>query len=118
MKRGRSTGKPTKQEAARIVAAKEGPCMACSVWSVEFGTRCDYEGCDYNHCKSGNIRRGHLFGYALCAWHHRAVPNDGFTPIEMRHVFGPSLMDGSKRFHETYGSDDNLIDRQTKIINS
>jgi hypothetical protein len=28
-------------------------------------------GCDYNHAKSGNVRRGHAYGFALCTWHHR-----------------------------------------------
>jgi hypothetical protein len=111
-----STGKPTKEEAARIVAAKEGPCMACEVWFGLHGARCDYEGCDYNHCKSGNIRRGHLFGYALCAHHHRAVPIDGVKPSVMRVMYGPSMMDGSRLFHETYGDDFTLIAMQTATI--
>lgn len=116
MRKGRSTSKPTKAEAARIVAAKEGPCMACQIWDRDTGDRCDGEGCDYNHCKSGNIRRGHMFGYALCPWHHRAVPLQNYTAQQMRGVFGPSLMDGSRLFHKTYGSDDELIELQTKLI--
>lgn len=116
MKRGKSTGKPTKEEAARIVAAKEGPCMACEIWFFQHAKRCDGEGCDYNHAKSGNIRRGHLYGYALCPWHHRGVPAEGFSAAGMRVTFGPSLMDGSRRFHLAYGSDDDLIESQTATI--
>lgn len=37
MKRGLSTGKPTKREAERIVACKEGPCIACMVLSQRDG---------------------------------------------------------------------------------
>ena len=33
MKRGRSTGKPTREEEARIVACKSGPCVACEIWA-------------------------------------------------------------------------------------
>jgi hypothetical protein len=33
----------------------------------------------------------------------------------MRQIYGPSLMDGSRTFHETYGSDDELITNQTYI---
>ena len=116
LKSGRSTGTPTKAEAARIVESKLGPCMACEIWHRLFDRRCDAEGCDYNHCKSGNIRRGHLAGYALCAYHHRAVPLDGHTSATMRLNFGPSLMDGSRLFRDTYGSDQELIDLQTDII--
>ena len=90
--------------------------MACEVWAEQFGRRCDGGGCDYNHAKSGNIRRGHMQGYALCGYHHRRIPFDGYTHADMRFSFGPSLMDGSRLFHETYGPDDELIELQTKII--
>lgn len=30
-------------------------------------------------------------------------------------IYGPSLMDGSRTFHETYGTDDELIDQQTFV---
>lgn len=111
-----STSKPTKQEEARIVAAKEGPCLACLVvnrmgW-IDSGKV--HWGCDYNHTKSGNKRRGHMYGYALCAWHHRGHPVKGWTHSLTRTVYGPSLMDGSRLFHATYGSDDELIDLQTE----
>lgn len=118
MRKGRSTGKPNKQEAARIVAAKEGPCLACYVWADKgfMDFECVVVGCDYNHCKSGNIRRGHMFGYALCKYHHQNHP---IEPLSFRATalkYGPSLMCGSRIFHETYGSDDELIELQTKLI--
>ncbi len=34
----------------------------------------------------------------------------------MREIYGPSLMDGSRTFHETYGTDDELIEQQTVVI--
>lgn len=119
MRSGRSTGAPTKAEAARIVAAKEGPCMACEVYARRNGQyrRCDAHGCDYHHMKSGNVRRGHLFGVGLCAWHHRMVPSEGYRVTEMRAYFGPSLMDGSRLFRETYGDDNFLISLQNEILN-
>jgi RecA-dependent nuclease len=112
-----STGRPTKEEAARIVAAKEGACLACYVhsWNGEMPVEYIVFGCDYNHCKSGNIRRGHMFGFALCPWHHRAVPGDD-GPRAMLKMYGPSLAHGSRTFREFYGSDDELIDLQTELI--
>ena len=118
MKRGLSTGKPTKAEAARIVAVKEGPCIACSTL-VERGLLAAWKAqgpCDYHHLKSGNVRRGHEFGIALCGWHHRGLVDFGCTHAEMRDHYGPSLMDGSRLFHETFGSDDELLARQNKIL--
>lgn len=118
MKRGRSTGKPTKREEARIVACKEGPCVACIVqsrthgmphWRVHFGG-------DYHHTKSGNIRRGHRHGFLMCKWHHVGHPVVAFTAAETRAIYGPSLMDGSRLFHEHYGDDDSLIAMQDRLI--
>lgn len=118
MKRGRSTGKPTRAQAARIEAVKMGPCMACLVL-VGRGQidRHKADGpCDYHHLKSGNIRRGHDFGIGLCGWHHRALPDWAHTPPDMREAYGPSLMDGSRRFRETFGSDDELLALQNRWL--
>lgn len=113
-----STGTPTAAEAERIVAAKVGPCMACLALAAAglLAPELVVIGCDYNHAKSGNVRRGHLYGYALCAWHHRRHPLEGNTFAWMRAIYGPSLLDGSRVFHETYGSDDELIEQQTYVI--
>lgn len=107
-----STGKPTKEEAARIVACKEGPCMACEVLRATGLSGCDMEGCDYHHIKSGNIRRGHMYGVGLDSWHHRGIPFDGMSAKQMRVLFGPSLMDGGKKFAAVFGTDEELLQRQ------
>lgn len=119
MKRGHSTGKPTKAEASRIVAAKwETGCVPCLAWAragnMPLGDVA--ECCEYDHKKSGNRRRGHRFGFASCLWHHRRVVPDGWTHATMRAHFGPSLMDGSRLFRETYGTDDELIALQDELL--
>lgn len=76
------------------------------------------QGGDYDHKKSGNIRRGHAFGFCACKWHHLGHPGEGWLADQMRLHFGPSLMDGSRLFHDTYGSDDELIELQTEILTS
>ena len=118
MKRGLSTGKPTKREAERIVACKEGPCVYCARWSQlhPFGRVSIVYGCDFHHFKSGNIRRGHRYGVGACVWHHRGIPPEGFSSAQARDQMGPSLMDGSRLFHETYGSDDELLEIQDELI--
>lgn len=90
--------------------------MACHVWFSGSGRRCDHDGCDYHHTKSGNIRRGHDKGFALCIWHHRGMHPEHYRAKEMRAHYGPSLMDGGKAFREAYGDDDSLIELQTKLI--
>jgi len=118
VRRGRSTTTPTQAEAARIVAAKEGPCIPCLVWAMagHMPLADVMQGGDYDHKKSGNIRRGHLFGFCACKWHHSRHPGEGWTHAAMRAHFGPSLMDGSRLFRDTYGTDDELIEVQTDII--
>jgi len=107
---------PTKEEAARIELAKVGPCMACLIHYSRglMAQRHVIYGCEYNHAKSGNIRRGHAFGYALCRWHHQRYRREGMTQEQMVRRWGPPLH-WSKQFHEAFGTDDELIAQQTYI---
>lgn len=111
-----STGKPTKEEAARIVASKEGPCMACLVGYRNGLAFPSPPPQDYHHTLSGSRRRGHMFGFALCPWHHRGISDENFSATYLRKHCGPSLMDGTKLFREAYGTDQELIDLQTITI--
>lgn len=109
---------PTHDEAVRIVEAKSGQCIPCLIWAeaghmpAEHVATC----CQYDHAKSGNLRRGHAFGYASCLWHHQGRVPDGWTHAQMREHFGPSKMDGSRLYHATYGSEDELIARQSELL--
>jgi hypothetical protein len=116
VRRGRSTTAPTKAEAARITACKEGPCVACAIWSETVSRFPVYPGGDYHHLLSGGIRRGHMFGMCLCPWHHRGQPDWAMTPAEMRECYGPSLAEGSKPFHAVFGSDDALLAKQDELL--
>ena len=108
----------TKAEAARVMEAKTLLCIPCLVWAraghmpIEDVANC----CGYDHSVSGRIRRGHRFGFASCDWHHQGYPSCGWNAAHMRNHFGPSLMDGSKIFHDTYGSDDELIALQDQLL--
>lgn len=119
MRRGLSTGKPTKEESAYIVACKDGFCVACMIRSEQPDCPSGFElhpGGDFHHLLSGGIRRGHMFGICLCAHHHRNIPNWGWSDKEMEEYYGPSLAAGSKRFHAAFGSDDELLDRQRRYL--
>lgn len=118
MKRGLSTGKPTKAEACRIEICKSGPCMACLVL-VDRGELSPWMAqgpSDYHHLLGGSRRRGHRYGVGLCGWHHRGLVDFGCSHAEMRETYGPSLMDGSKLFHAEFGSDEELLARQDSLI--
>ena len=110
---------PNAEESARIVAVKVGPCVACMVRHQQGEWPHSYLpmlGCDYHHLLSGGRRIGHMAGIGLCAWHHRAVPDWGCSPAEMRLAYGPSLMDGSRLFREAYGSDEELMELQDELL--
>lgn len=47
---------------------------------------------------------------------HRGVPVGGRTAAQCREAFGPSLMDGSKRFHAAHGSDADLLAFQNEAL--
>lgn len=111
MKRGRSTTTPTAEESAWLVAVKEGPCLACLIFT---GNR--YHGCDAHHLLTGGVRIGHLATIGLCAWHHRGMGDDGRIPRYWREDFGPSLMDGSKLFRAAYGTDAELLALQKQVL--
>jgi len=118
-KKRRPGNKPmTKDEHAHVMAAKEAKCIPCLVWAETGNMPIEDVAVlnQYDHKKSGNIRRGHKKGFASCDWHHQGLVSCGWNHARMRQHFGPSLMDGSRLFHATYGSDDELIARQNQVL--
>jgi hypothetical protein len=49
---------------------------------------------------------------ALCAWHHRGVKPGLVTPD----FLGPSLANGSKPFHERFGTEQKMLEEVNKEI--
>lgn len=111
---------------------KAGPCIPCLV-GVSIGIiepqhavrgGHDFDGMQldsvqYQHCKSGNMRRGHLSGFGCCLWHHMGTQQLhalGMTKGEAFARWGPSLHDQARAFHATFGSDDELIEAQALVL--
>ena len=123
---------PNRRELEHMGRCKAGPCVACLV-GVALGIILAVDACrggaaadghdlpmmEFNHCKSGNLRRGHDAGFALCLWHHHGSQQLhalGLSAVEARARWGPNLFDHAKLFHDTFGSDDELIDVQTWLL--
>ncbi len=109
----------TREELGAVLEAKVTKCIPCLVWAEMGNMPFDdiANCCDWDHKKSGNIRRGHKFGFAACLWHHKGhIDTSGWTFRAMRAHFGPALTDGSKLFQATYGTDDVLIARQRELL--
>lgn len=108
MKRGRSTGTPTKAQQARFDVMREIGCIACRMYG--FG----YVAGEIHHLTSGGHhgqkRRGHDYTVCLCSWHHRGV-QDGYG-----HARGPSYAHSPKAFRATFGDDDALLAKQNELI--
>lgn len=115
MRRGRSTGTPTKAEAARMDAVKRAGCLCC----IARGYPHDPDGSvvDAHHLLSGGIRRGHSYTVGLCIWHHAGrLIVQGWSHADHRARLGPSLAEGSEPFHEAFGDDAALEEMQAELL--
>lgn len=113
MKSCRSTGKPTKAEAARMDAIKEGGCVIA--WSLGMQD----VPCEVHHLtvgsRHGQKRRGHLYTVGLNPWSHRGVPFNGMDAVRCQILFGPSYAREPKRFRDEW-PDDRLLSLQAKRL--
>lgn len=118
MKRYRKDRRPgnrpmTDDEWAVIEAAKTSGCVPCLIRARQgkMPRHRVFKFAGWDHCKSGNIRRGHLYGFASCNWHHQGLTIDrpGWGRADFERVYGPSKHYGVVPFHKAFGTDDELI---------
>lgn len=100
---------PTKEERQRMATIKRRGCIACLL------THFRYRPSEVHHVVEGRKRLGHLYTVGLCAWHHRAIADDGMDFDQMREIFGPSLADEPGRFRNQYGAEKALIAMQDVV---
>ena len=98
---------PSRDERDRILDAKRKGCLACH-------QAYRYRPADYHHVIEGGKRLGHSYGFALCPWHHRGVP-DPWDDDTCEQILGPSLAWEPRKFREFYGTDRQLIELQDVI---
>ena len=69
--------------------------------------------CDVHHLNldehAGQKRRGDEYTIGLCTWHHRGFPQ---PTAEV----GPSLKHEPRRFRHVFGSDDELLEDQNRLL--
>lgn len=100
----------TADEARRMDKARERGCICCL---IRLGVQTPPE---IHHLLIGGRRAGHRYTVALCSWHHRAAPLYGESKAHARALYGPSLAEGSKPFHDAFESDDSLLRYQDRLI--
>lgn len=65
---------------------------------------------------AGAPRRGDEFTIGLSAWHHRGVPLLGMNAKQCTQMLGPSMALEPVRFREVFGTDDELLAEQDRLI--
>ncbi len=100
----------TKAEKERLSKLHELPCLCCQMRGVDQPNRTTA-----HHLISGSRRRGHRYSVNLCEWHHIGRPN-GVSDAEMVAKYGPSLIFGSRAFHEAFGTDDELLAKADAML--
>lgn len=111
MKRGKSTGKPTKDEQARLDKVHSMACICCELAGVAGLQPSKTEA---HHLVDGGDRAksgGHSATLPLCGWHHRAACGPYERPSQMLCGFGPSLkhQGGKGKFVERWGTERELL---------
>ncbi len=110
----------TKAQRTRWDDAKARGCVACHLNTVDHGlARASYgNDLEMHHLLSGGRRIGHDATICLCHFHHQAkrlpYPDHGYE--EQAKAFGPSLERESRRFHEFYGTDQQLLAYQEIML--
>lgn len=116
MKRGRSTGNQTKDEAKWVGATKRNGCLCCMAMGFEPETTGGEIPLVEAHHLLDGLRRGHFYTVGLCVWHHRArLFVSGWTHDTHRRLLGPSLDEGSVPFHARFGTDEELLREQIAL---
>jgi hypothetical protein len=82
-------------------------CIACVIEECDQPSQTEVHHCNEGG-HAGQKRRGDDFVLPLCAWHHRGQAPAGMTVSEALYHLGPPLTH-SKRFRESYGTDDELL---------
>lgn len=99
--------KKTKSQERRFRAIKEIGCLACRQLGYY-----DVPG-EAHHLLNG-YRRGDEYSVSLCQYHHRNVTElDKETAYR---ILGPSLATNKKEFIERFGTDEELLSTQNKLI--
>lgn len=112
MKRGRSTGTPTKAQRERFDMILNIGCVVSRLRGL------GYVPCEIHHLTGGlhgQKRQGHDFTVGLNAWSHRGFRDEFYSLKWHRDTFGPSYAMEPRTFRDLY-PDELLLETQEKLI--
>jgi hypothetical protein len=114
MRKGRSTGTPTKAQQARHDAIREAGCIVARMRGLGFVPA------EIHHLtiggKHGSKRRGHDHVVGLNPYSHRGYPFGGMSAARCEELFGPSYARQPRLFRETFGQDAALEAFQAQLL--
>ena len=122
MRRGRSTGKPTADQQRRFDLLKDTDpqtgtgCLVAQILGLPFIPAAIHHLLIGGH--HGQKRRGHDYTIALNDWSHQGRPltEYGWSAEDCRRILGPSFAIEPNAFRERFGSDDELLALQNRIL--
>lgn len=65
---------------------------------------------------AGAPRLGDEYTIGLSPWHHRGVPVNGMSAAQCKKILGPSMAHEPVRFREVFGTDEELLAEQDRLI--
>ncbi len=122
MKRGRSTGKPTAAQQRRFDRIKDPDPMTGTGCLIAHILDVGWIPCAIHHLlcggHHGQKRRGHDYTIGLNDWSHQGRPltEYGWSAEDCRRILGPSFAIEPNAFREQFGSDDELLALQNRIL--
>lgn len=122
MRRGRSTGKPTADQQRRFDLLKDPDpqtgvgCLVAQILGLPFIPAAVHHFNVGGH--HGQKRRGHDYTIALNDWSHQGRPltEYGWSAEDCRRILGPSFAIEPNAFRERFGTDDELLALQNRIL--
>lgn len=104
------TKKPTKEEQRRFQAIQSIGCLPCRMEGL-FNVPCEI-----HHVVEGAYRRGHSYTYGVCPYHHRGLTPEGLIEDTAYKIAGPSMALNKKQYQERYGTEQELLWEQERLI--
>jgi hypothetical protein len=120
MRRVRSTGAPTKAQAARWQRIHSRGCIACLMNAR--GSHLEPTPWrtfpEIHHLTNGARRLGHNETVALCRWHHQGdhFPDEALGRRGNLERYGPSYHRDNRAFTAIYGDDAAILTFQNHLI--
>jgi len=102
----------TKAESRRFDQIQQRGCVPCYLEAKLQERKWVPEPCDIHHTEGQN----HAMTYGNCPWHHRGLRKFELDLLEMQNKFGPSLARNPARYRARYGTEDDLLAIQNRML--